>query len=392
MITVYAQNFEDVLLWRALGSIDKGHYVDVGAHDPDFASVTRLFYEHGWRGINVEPVPSMFEKLQDRRPEDRNLKVACSDTDGELVLYEVVDTGLSTLDSAHADEIRAEGWKVVEHKTPVMRLDTILGEYGAGEIHFLKIDVEGVEKAVLDGCDLTKWRPWVLVIEATAPLSQKVVSDLWEPGVLTADYTKVYFDGLNNYYVSSEHPELSDAFGLQPNCFDSFVLAPDHGLVDQQERLALLAEQSSLHAEAEQATAELQRLRTLVETLESLVQQSEDWARATEAQLLRSEENVNAIREQAQEAAQAAQIARAENDLIRQTVSWRVTAPLRVARVVAAKTAKLTAKPVLNAGLNAVRHDEALKARARRVLHAAPGLESRFQRYANNRPVREDNQ
>jgi len=31
-------------------------------NDPDYSSVTRLFYEAGWRGINVEPVATMFEK------------------------------------------------------------------------------------------------------------------------------------------------------------------------------------------------------------------------------------------------------------------------------------------------------------------------------------------
>jgi len=385
VITVYAQNFEDVLLWRGLGNVENGRYVDVGAHDPDMASVTRLFYEHGWRGINVEPVPAMFDKLQARRPEDVNLKVACSDADGELVLYEVVGTGLSTLDASHAAEVRADGETVVEHQTPVMRLDTILEEHGGDPIHFLKIDVEGAEKAVLAGLDLDRWHPWLLVIEATAPLSQRVVSDSWEPGVLAAGYTKVYFDGLNNYYASPEHPDLSAAFTLQPNCFDNFVLASDHGLVNQEERL-------SLRAETEYANTELQRMRALLEMLESLLQQSEDWARVTEAQLLRSEENAAAARQEARNAIRAAESARAESDHIRRSVSWRVTAPLRGVRMAAVWTAKEAAKPMLNAGLEAVRRNEGLKSRARRVLRAVPGIEARFRSYANNRPVREDDE
>ena len=51
----YAQNFEDVMLWRALKHISNGFYIDVGAWSPDIDSVTRIFYEHGWRGVNVEP-------------------------------------------------------------------------------------------------------------------------------------------------------------------------------------------------------------------------------------------------------------------------------------------------------------------------------------------------
>ena len=36
----YAQNFEDVVLWRALGDIVAGCYLDIGAQDPVFDSVS----------------------------------------------------------------------------------------------------------------------------------------------------------------------------------------------------------------------------------------------------------------------------------------------------------------------------------------------------------------
>jgi len=49
----YAQNFEDVMLWRALGHVSAGRYIDVGAQDPVVDSVSKAFYEHGWRRIHV---------------------------------------------------------------------------------------------------------------------------------------------------------------------------------------------------------------------------------------------------------------------------------------------------------------------------------------------------
>src|SRR5579875_3806216 len=63
----YAQNFEDVMLRRALQDIACGFYVDIGAADPDADSVTRWFYEQGWRGINVEPDPRYFRRLEGQR-------------------------------------------------------------------------------------------------------------------------------------------------------------------------------------------------------------------------------------------------------------------------------------------------------------------------------------
>ena len=52
-MTFHAQNFEDVLLARCFEAQATGFYVDVGAEDPDIGSVTRHFYERGWRGLNV---------------------------------------------------------------------------------------------------------------------------------------------------------------------------------------------------------------------------------------------------------------------------------------------------------------------------------------------------
>jgi hypothetical protein len=52
----YAQNYEDILLGRALRK-SEGFYIDVGANHPVFHSVTKLFHDRGWRGINVEPSP-----------------------------------------------------------------------------------------------------------------------------------------------------------------------------------------------------------------------------------------------------------------------------------------------------------------------------------------------
>ena len=50
----YAQNAEDVVLARVFAGRNTGRYVDVGACDPVRDSVTKHFYDHRWRGINVE--------------------------------------------------------------------------------------------------------------------------------------------------------------------------------------------------------------------------------------------------------------------------------------------------------------------------------------------------
>ena len=64
----YAENHEDVLLERCFKGSTEGFFIDVGAWEPVDQSVTNHFSSRGWRGINVEPVPEYFARLQAARP------------------------------------------------------------------------------------------------------------------------------------------------------------------------------------------------------------------------------------------------------------------------------------------------------------------------------------
>jgi len=225
----YAQNYEDVMLWRALKHVKEGFYIDVGANDPEHDSVTRAFYDVGWHGINIEPVTEWFERLEKERPRDTNLKLAAGETDGELVLYEVTGTGMSTTDESIArEQAEKHGYELRTSTTPVRTLTSICEEHAPEEIHFLKIDVEGAEGAVLRGLDLTRVRPWIIVVESTLPHSEKESRDEWEGYLTGGGYHNVYFDGLNRFYVADEHGELDSAFNVPPNFFDDFMRASEY--------------------------------------------------------------------------------------------------------------------------------------------------------------------
>ena len=76
MFISYAQNMEDVLLWRCFKDLENGTYIDVGANDPSEDSVTKAFYDRGWSGINIEPIQRHHDDLTAQRPRDINLRVA----------------------------------------------------------------------------------------------------------------------------------------------------------------------------------------------------------------------------------------------------------------------------------------------------------------------------
>ncbi len=219
----YAQNFEDVMLFRALKGVEKGFYIDVGAQDPVLDSVTKMFYERGWRGINVEPVEQWFQKLVADRPEDINLRLAAWSQANNLRFFEVRDTGMSTADIDFAREHAAQGFEVREHEIPANSLDAICADFRVQEVHFLKVDVEGGEDEVLSGMSLISIRPWIILVEATEPNSRVTTHKKWEHLLTNRGYEFAYFDGLNRFYIAQEHGALKNSFSIPPNYFDHYI-------------------------------------------------------------------------------------------------------------------------------------------------------------------------
>lgn len=235
----YAQNFEDVMLWRALKNVTQGFYIDVGAWSPDVDSVTRHFYENGWRGINIEPNPTFYAQYLEKRPEDINIEVALSDVSGTTQIYFVSNPGLSSLDATIAKSHQSLGCTTTPAQVSVSTLKDVCSKHiQTKQIHFLKVDVEGLEKNVLVGNDWQRFRPWIVLVEATHPMTQVENYDEWEAILLQTDYIFVYADGLNRFYVAKEHQELCVSFKYPPNVFDNFVLVEEIKLKNQVEQIA----------------------------------------------------------------------------------------------------------------------------------------------------------
>lgn len=226
-IISYAQNFEDVILWRVLGHVKNGTYVDVGAHHPDIDSVSKAFYDRGWRGVHAEPGPDVAQLLRQKRPGDIVVQALISNAGGIHPFYETPGGGLSTGDKDVADFHVSHGNAPVSVTTAIsLPLDEVLEVVPTADIHWLKIDVEGFEKQVLLSWRTSRRRPWVLVIEATYPKTQEPTHDQWEDIVLSKGYSLVYEDGLNRFYLSDQHQELKDKFRYPPNVFDEFQVNP----------------------------------------------------------------------------------------------------------------------------------------------------------------------
>ena len=263
----HAQNFEDVLLWRALRDVEGGRYLDIGAQDPIADSVSLGFYELGWRGTHVEATPHYAARLRAARPDELVIQAAVTDNPGPIQFYELIETGLSTGRPDIAQEHERAGYAQRKLIVPCARLDHIL-EMASGDIHWMKIDVEGMEGEVLRSWGDSSVRPWVLVIEATYPNSQKPTHAEWLELVLKRGYREVFYDGLSRYFVHHSQTKREAAFDAPANVFDGFAIS----------RLHFCAR--SLRAEIEEAEqhviAETSRATSLAEQLADLQSQLSD--------------------------------------------------------------------------------------------------------------------
>lgn len=230
-IVSYASNAEDIVLVRAFAECRGGFFVDVGAGDPEEGSVTKNLVDRlDWRGVNIEPLPEMLDRLRAARPKDISLGVALDTKPGKASFYRIVagpglegGPGLSTLDTDIVEMHKATGWGVQELEVDVVTLESVLAEYASPGFELLKVDVEGREAAVLASADLRYWRPRVLVVESTMPDSPEPSHEKWEPLVIQAGYRLALFDGLNRFYARGDELELLWQLSIPANVFDRWI-------------------------------------------------------------------------------------------------------------------------------------------------------------------------
>jgi FkbM family methyltransferase len=146
-----------------------GFYVDVGSHDGVSLNNT-LYFErnNNWRGINIEPIKGVFDKLVENRTADRNTNINCAicNYDGEADFYlnegytEMLSGIIENYDARHLERLKNENTEMLATtqvvKVNTKRLQTILDEHEVSHIHYLSIDVEGAEFEVIKSIDFDK--------------------------------------------------------------------------------------------------------------------------------------------------------------------------------------------------------------------------------------------
>ena len=209
----YAHFGEDQVLAFLFAGKTDGFYVDIGAYHPNLYSNTRLLFERGWRGINVDCNPHMMALFRKLRPDDINLQAAVSREEGTVKYFLFHEWASSnTLSRDFADAISSAQAITVKEAldVPSLPLRTLLARHlpeGRG-VDVLNVDVESLDLEVLQSNDWKAYRPLVVAVEdlefdMALPTASPIYNFLREQG-----YRCISRTTFTNFFVDETRKEL----------------------------------------------------------------------------------------------------------------------------------------------------------------------------------------
>ncbi len=153
--TFYSQQGEDLFVFKNFinKKVDDGIYLEIGAYDGITYSNTLFFEENlNFRGILIEPIKTVFKKLEKNRPKNHLLNIGIDYAEGEsYFLGENPASGfLDTLPKEHLKNYHDGN---IEYKVITSPISKIVNHKKYPYIDYFIIDVEGAELKVLETFD-----------------------------------------------------------------------------------------------------------------------------------------------------------------------------------------------------------------------------------------------
>jgi FkbM family methyltransferase len=169
-----SQHGEDKWLDEYFHQKRNGFFMEVGAYDGLVLSNTYHFEkERAWTGILVEPDARKADLCRKNRPNSRVYECAAvGSRDIQELPFFQVDGGevysTTNLIDSHRKRLNEYGLAPREIRVRAMTLDQILAECQPPRIDILSIDVEEAELDVLNGLDIRRWNPRIVIIETNS--------------------------------------------------------------------------------------------------------------------------------------------------------------------------------------------------------------------------------
>lgn len=181
-----------------------GFFLDIGAADGVLFSNTHRLEQLGWSGVLIEANPAEADAARSARSASRvvNCAAVAPGTAAEIQFNIAVDNpGLSSVDITPLGRSQIEAWtgrvSVRETVVEARTADSVLEDDPPTQVHVISIDVEGHEHAVLEGLDLKRWRPEVVILERNNRLPDRRVMKRMH----AAGYSYEMTTGVNDWFV-----------------------------------------------------------------------------------------------------------------------------------------------------------------------------------------------
>lgn len=186
---------EDVTAWNLLNRQTSGFFIEAGAFDGYEYSVTYALEAIGWNGLLVEPIPDRARQCAARRPHSRVVNAVLSNQAGGTAEFWMVQDaygGMLSYSKATGAHLKMVGTLPKSAiSVPRTTLNELLADHH-GEIDLVVLDVEGAELDALQGFDLPRFRPRLLMIEENVDIKPAVQNFMQahgyrNPGSLASD-------------------------------------------------------------------------------------------------------------------------------------------------------------------------------------------------------------
>lgn len=166
--TSYSQCGEDLLVAFVLDLIHGSRpkkYLDVGANHPFHLSNTALLYAVGGQGILVEPDPYFAKLLRNKRPRDKVLQYGVHFSGEERADFFVLESPtLNTFSRQEMERYVSMGHQLTNTLPVDLKNINVILEM-AGSLDFMNLDIEGLDKAILEMINWKKYRPTCICVE-----------------------------------------------------------------------------------------------------------------------------------------------------------------------------------------------------------------------------------
>jgi FkbM family methyltransferase len=162
--------------------VDNVFFIQIGANDGQHADpLHRHIIANHWAGILVEPVPELFNRLNDTYADHDNLvfiKAAITERDGLTTFYRTKTStgdnqyeseGLGTLDrdvltkTTRHSELLSQS--IIEEQVKGISVDTLLKTNNIERLDLIQIDTEGYDYKILKQFDLALHKPLLIIYE-----------------------------------------------------------------------------------------------------------------------------------------------------------------------------------------------------------------------------------